>query len=86
MPQEEYSLSEVLRESEAWCAKHPGWKRFSDIPNTDACFKTWEELSAGVRRSRPCKYPIGYVSGAGVFYRDVLQVPRFHNFMNSRLA
>lgn len=97
--EKEYSFEDVLRESEIWCSRHPGWVRYCDIPDTDACYKTWEELSNRERRSwektyqncgkdaweefgtRPCKYPQGYVSGAGVFYRDVRLVPRFHNFM-----
>jgi hypothetical protein len=36
----------------------------------------WEEY--GKKR---CRVQYGYISGAGAFYRDILDVPRFHNVM-----
>ena len=44
--------------------------------NFDDAKRAWETFGA-----KPCKYPEGYVSGAGFFYWDVLEVPIGHNFM-----
>jgi hypothetical protein len=36
----------------------------------------WRELG-----ERPCKVKFGFISGKGKFYRNILDVPRFHNTM-----
>lgn len=30
---------------------------------------------------KPCKVPHGYITGKGEFYKDILQVPLYHNLM-----
>lgn len=30
---------------------------------------------------RPCKVPFGFITGKGEFYKDVRQVPLYHNLM-----
>lgn len=34
----------IFRVALEWCEKHPEWKRICDIPNSDALYKTWDEL------------------------------------------
>lgn len=36
----------------------------------------WREFG-----KRPCKVPYGFITGKGEFYKDVLQVPLYHNLM-----
>ena len=91
-----FTVEEASERAKSWCAAHPGWQRICDIANTDALYKTYAELPQRVQRSweanggeaewkefgrAPCKVPKGFISGAGKFYRDVLDVPRFHNLM-----
>ncbi len=39
--------------------------------------EAWAEFGT----NKPMPYRMGYVSGAGEFFNDVLDVPRFHNLM-----
>ena len=36
----------------------------------------WQEFGIA-----PCKVPKGFISGKGEFYKDILQVPHYHNLM-----
>lgn len=47
---EEPMHEKIFRVSLEWCERHPGWKRICDIPDSDALYKTWDELPAKVRR------------------------------------
>lgn len=47
-------------------------RRFGEYSAKDA----WAEF--GPKR---CKVEAGYITGAGEFYTDILDVPRFHNVM-----
>ena len=38
--------------------------------------RAWEEYGA-----KKCKVGSGFISGAGIFYANILDVPRFHNVM-----
>lgn len=94
--EEIYTTEQAADRAKEWCAAHPGWQRICDIENHSRLYKTFDELPARVRRhweheggeaawrefgSAPCKVPKGFISGAGKFYRDILDVPRFHNLM-----
>jgi len=97
--EESYTTEQASQHALNWCAKNPKWKRICDIPDSDALYKTWEELPIKVRDSwesrygydaksawrefgyRPCKVKFGFISGKGEFFRNVLDVPRFHNIM-----
>lgn len=39
----------IFRIALEWCQKNPGWKRIGDIPDSDALYKTWEELPQKTR-------------------------------------
>lgn len=91
-----YSVDDAARHAEVWCETRPGWQRICDIEDTDALYKTYAELPERDRKywdknggeyawrewgRRPCKVPFGFITGAGAFVRDILDVPRFHNSM-----
>lgn len=51
MKDEEYfSPEQASAHAKKWCAAHSGWQRICDIENSDALFKTWDELSKKVRK------------------------------------
>ncbi|MGE8319557.1 MAG: hypothetical protein ACN6O3_12495 [Comamonas sp.] len=96
MTEPTFTVEQASAHAKEWCADHPGWQRICDVPNSDALYKTFAELPKRVQRAwegrggeaawkefgnRPCKVPRGFISGAGEFYRNVLDVPRFHNLM-----
>lgn len=90
----QYSPEQAANRAAEWCASNTGWRRICDIDDIAPLYKSWEELGAD-ERSRwndnkgcwrefgkaPCKVPSGFISGAGVFYSNVLDIPRFHNGM-----
>lgn len=96
MTEETYTVEQASARARTWCAAHPGWQRICDVENSDALYKTYDELPQRVRRTwdahggeaswkefghKPCKVPFGFISGKGEFYSNVLDVPRFHNLM-----
>nr|WP_279088645.1 hypothetical protein [Comamonas thiooxydans] len=96
LSEQEFTVEQASDHARAWCAAHPGWQRICDVANTDALYKTFGELSQRARQTwearggeaawrefghRACKVPFGFISGKGEFYRNVLDVPRFHNLM-----
>lgn len=93
---EHYSVEQASAHAITWCAAHPGWQRICDIDDCDALYRTYAELSSRDRRywdrrggeaswrewgRRACKVPYGFVTGKGEFYRDICDVPLFHNVM-----
>lgn len=96
MTEQSFTTEQAADRAKAWCTAHPGWQRICDVPNSDALYKTFSELPERDQRAwhacggeaawkefgrAPCKVPNGFISGAGKFYRNVLDVPRFHNLM-----
>jgi hypothetical protein len=93
---EHYSVQQAAEHAIAWCKAHPGWQRICDIEDVDALYKSYAELPASDRRywdrrggenmwlefgRKPCKVLYGFVTAKGEFYRDILEVPLFHNLM-----
>ena len=54
--EEYFSTEQALKHAIDWCAKHPGWKRICDIPDTSNLYKTWDELSKKERNSWETQY------------------------------
>ena len=94
--EESYTVEQASEHAKEWGKAHPGWQRICDIADSDKLYKTYAELTKRQRAawdreggeaawkewgSAPCKFPKGYISGKGEFYRNVLDVPRFHNLM-----
>jgi hypothetical protein len=42
---ETYTGEQAAQRAIEWCEKHPSWKRICDIPDSDALYKTWHELT-----------------------------------------
>lgn len=40
-----YTVQQANQWALTWCAKHPGWKPIAGIPDSDALYKTWDELN-----------------------------------------
>lgn len=36
----------TVQQALTWCAKHSGWKPIAEITDSDALYKTWDELSS----------------------------------------
>lgn len=90
---EEYTPRQALEHADKWCAKRPAWLPIYLLDDTDQYYVQWGELSAKDKEywgsqdaydefaTKRQKIEIGFISGKGEFYGDVLQVPLFHNFM-----
>ncbi|WP_420213464.1 hypothetical protein ACN8ZM_40335 (plasmid) [Burkholderia aenigmatica] len=90
---ETYSVEQASRHAVEFCRKNPAWMRICDIPDSDSYTVKWSELSKRdqehwcsefaynefARKRSKCK--VGFVTGKGEFYDDVLKVPLYHNLM-----
>ncbi len=90
-----FSVEQASQHAAAWCAKHPAWLRICDLGDIDCdqFYVQWHELSARDQKDwgseyayrefaiRKSKVEMGFISGKGEFYSDVLDVPLFHNLM-----
>jgi hypothetical protein len=93
--EEWYSTEDAAKHAAAWCAKRPAWMRVCDMGGIDAdqFYVQWHELGKrdqegwgsksaydefSIKRQ---KVEMGFISGKGDFYGDILEVPLFHNVM-----
>jgi hypothetical protein len=94
--EEQYTVEQASQHAIAWCKRHPAWRRICDIPDYSVFMQTYDDIrkderaywdtiggeeawkECGIRGS---KVAVGFISGKGDFYDDVLKVPRFHNLM-----
>lgn len=66
---ETYTPQQASEHADAWCVAHPAWVRICYIPDYDEYV------------SKRRKLPHGFISGKGVFYDRITDVPPFHNLM-----
>lgn len=90
---ESYSVELAFKHAMDWCAKHPAWIPICDLDDTNCYYVQWDELSDRERRrwgseyaynefaTKRRKVKVGFVSGKGEFFADILDVPRWHNSM-----
>ncbi|WP_314439466.1 hypothetical protein [Massilia timonae] len=90
-----FSVEQASQHAAAWCAKHPAWLRICDLGDIDGnqFYVQWHELSARDQKGWGSEYAynefaikaqkveMGFISGKGEFYSEVLDVPPFHNLM-----
>jgi len=92
----QYTPAQAAERAADWCLANPGWERICDIPDHESLYKAYAELPAKTRKYwediggetiwsemgvKPCKVPVGFVSGAGEFYEQIIRVPLGHNCM-----
>lgn len=90
-----FSVEQASQHAAEWCAKHPAWLRICDLGDIDSnqFYVQWHELSDRDRKGwgseyayeefaiRKSKVEMGFISGKGEFYSNVLDVPMWHNLM-----
>lgn len=76
-----------------FCRKNPAWMRICDIPDSDSYTVKWHELNKREQEywgsefaydefaRKRSKCDVGFVTGKGEFYDNVLKVPFAHNLM-----
>jgi hypothetical protein len=91
-----YSAEQAAQHAADWCKRNPAWRRICDIPNSDALYKSYDEIPKRERAYwdqnggeecwrevgiAKCKVATGFISGKGEFFDHVLKVPLHHNLM-----
>lgn len=91
-----YSAEQASKHAADWCKRNPAWRRICDIPDSDALYKTYDEIPKRERAywdqnggeecwreagNAKCKVATGFISGKGEFFDHVLKVPLHHNLM-----
>lgn len=91
-----YSPEQASQHAADWCKRNPAWRRICDIPDSDALYKTYDEIPKRERAYwdqnggeecwrelgiAKCKVATGFISGKGEFFDHVLKVPLHHNLM-----
>lgn len=54
--QDSFTTEQASNHAKIWCANHRGWQRICDIEDSDALYKTWDELPAKVRKEWEAHY------------------------------
>lgn len=51
LAEETYTTDEAAEQALAFCKANKGWKRICDLKDSDALYKTWDELPKKIRKA-----------------------------------
>ncbi|MCO1599855.1 hypothetical protein [Desulfosporosinus nitroreducens] len=74
--QESYTTEQASEHAKKWCSQHKGWKRICDIEDSDALYKTWDELPVKVRKEWESHYGYSAENAWLEFGRKPCKVPK----------